>query len=553
MPTEAHLPNLPAATLTRVRRRVVGLTVALSLGGGLLTTLPAAAVIDPAPPPEAAAGTVAFFGDSIGHSAEARTRDRLGAGGYRVVEYNSVDGFTLGDQAAAIRRRVTGTARPHTMLVELGTNDAEKIGDPARFEAAVRSVLDVVSPRVACVRWLDIKPTPTNFYLGVNRNAARFNRILARAAGDYPNVEVMHYSAWAAAAPPGAFLGDGLHLSPLGVREFARLVRQAADGCNPAVASGPFWDVADAAPEAPAVAWMAADAITAGYANATFRARVASQRPAVTRGEFADWLWAAAGRTAAPPAGWVDALGSTPAADWLTAAGAVTVPPDGRFRPGRPLTRRAAARFLWAAAGSPTPASTRVWVDAPPTPAFDWATDTGVLPGGAGGAYRPATATTRLAAAKALHRFHLLAPPPAAETATTPPDPAPAVEAPADPTPADPAVEAPAAAPEGRARRVALADQPGGATGGEATAAGAADEAGAARPNVVLVYTDDQTVAQMQAMPQARAYFARKGVRFSNSITSFPLCCPSRATLLTAQYTHNLTSRDGYSPAGSGL
>lgn len=418
MPSHPHHTVRPTSALKRAARHVFCAAIALAVGAGLLTTPPAAAATTQTPPPEANANTVAFFGDSIGYTAEEESRAALGAGGYRVVEYNSVPGDSTEDQVAAIRRRVTGSARPQTLIVELGTNDAEKIGDPARFETVVRTVLDAASPRVTCVRWLDIKPTPTRNYAGVNRNAATFNRILARVADRYQNVEVMHYSAWAAAAPAGSFVADGLHLTgpsrpPVpaspgnGQNEFGRLVRQAADGCNPALTTGPFWDVPDAAPEAPAVAWMAADRITRGYPNGTFRARVASVTPAVTRGEFATWLWHMAGRPTAPSAGWAD-VGDPRAVDWLTAAGIITRPTDGRYHPDRPLTRARAARALWRAAGSPAPTTNRDWADAPPTDAFDWATDTSVLPGRADGTYQPTRAVTRLALAKALYRLHLL-------------------------------------------------------------------------------------------------------------------------------------------------
>ena len=61
----------------------------------------------------------------------------------------------------------------------------------------------------------------------------------------------------------------------------------------------------------------------------------------------------------------------------------------------------------------------------------------------------------------------------------------------------------------------------------------------AARPNVVVMMTDDQTAASLRYMPQTGALLAAEGTTFENSIASFPLCCPSRATHLTGQYAHN--------------
>lgn len=58
-------------------------------------------------------------------------------------------------------------------------------------------------------------------------------------------------------------------------------------------------------------------------------------------------------------------------------------------------------------------------------------------------------------------------------------------------------------------------------------------------PNVVVVMTDDQALDTMRAMPRTRRLLGRRGVTYRNAITTFPLCCPSRATFLTGQYAHN--------------
>ena len=59
------------------------------------------------------------------------------------------------------------------------------------------------------------------------------------------------------------------------------------------------------------------------------------------------------------------------------------------------------------------------------------------------------------------------------------------------------------------------------------------------RPNVVVVMTDDQTLRSMRAMPRTRALVGGAGVTFKNSFVTNPRCCPSRATFLTGQYSHN--------------
>jgi arylsulfatase A-like enzyme len=72
----------------------------------------------------------------------------------------------------------------------------------------------------------------------------------------------------------------------------------------------------------------------------------------------------------------------------------------------------------------------------------------------------------------------------------------------------------------------------------------------AGRPNLVVVLTDDQTVESLRVMPQARHLIGDAGTTFANAFVSFPLCCPSRATLLTGQYAHNHGVRGNQPPGG---
>jgi arylsulfatase A-like enzyme len=60
-----------------------------------------------------------------------------------------------------------------------------------------------------------------------------------------------------------------------------------------------------------------------------------------------------------------------------------------------------------------------------------------------------------------------------------------------------------------------------------------------ARPNVVVVETDDQTVESMRVLDNVNSLIADQGATFRNSFVNFSLCCPSRATFLTGQYMHN--------------
>jgi N-acetylglucosamine-6-sulfatase len=77
--------------------------------------------------------------------------------------------------------------------------------------------------------------------------------------------------------------------------------------------------------------------------------------------------------------------------------------------------------------------------------------------------------------------------------------------------------------------------------------------AGAAvkRPNIVVVVTDDQTLDSFgpATMPRTVELMSDGGTEFTDAIATTPLCCPSRATLLTGQYAHNhgtLANTPGY-------
>jgi N-acetylglucosamine-6-sulfatase len=67
-----------------------------------------------------------------------------------------------------------------------------------------------------------------------------------------------------------------------------------------------------------------------------------------------------------------------------------------------------------------------------------------------------------------------------------------------------------------------------------------------AKPNVVLVLTDDQSYDALAQMPFVKG--RSDWFRFNNAFFNNPLCCPSRATLLTGLYSHHTgveTNNDG--------
>jgi N-acetylglucosamine-6-sulfatase len=70
------------------------------------------------------------------------------------------------------------------------------------------------------------------------------------------------------------------------------------------------------------------------------------------------------------------------------------------------------------------------------------------------------------------------------------------------------------------------------------------------RPNVVVVTTDDQTQAEMEVMPQIRQLIGADGTTFANNFVNYSLCCPSRSTFLTGQYSHNTGVQGNSAPSG---
>jgi N-acetylglucosamine-6-sulfatase len=71
----------------------------------------------------------------------------------------------------------------------------------------------------------------------------------------------------------------------------------------------------------------------------------------------------------------------------------------------------------------------------------------------------------------------------------------------------------------------------------------------AARPNVVVIMSDDQSGPRHAShVPDSQAGRRGRGVR--NSTVTYSLCCPSRATLLTGQYPHNHGVRSNQPPDG---
>jgi arylsulfatase A-like enzyme len=69
-------------------------------------------------------------------------------------------------------------------------------------------------------------------------------------------------------------------------------------------------------------------------------------------------------------------------------------------------------------------------------------------------------------------------------------------------------------------------------------------------PNIVLILTDDQRWDTLQAMPHVKADLIAHGINFTNGFVVNSLCCPSRASILTGQYSHDTQVYDNSGPYG---
>ena len=75
-------------------------------------------------------------------------------------------------------------------------------------------------------------------------------------------------------------------------------------------------------------------------------------------------------------------------------------------------------------------------------------------------------------------------------------------------------------------------------------------EASSEQPNIVFVLADDLDYASAQQMPEISSLLRDGGASFENASVSYPICCPSRATMLTGEYAHNHEVRGNKRPVG---
>jgi N-acetylglucosamine-6-sulfatase len=70
-------------------------------------------------------------------------------------------------------------------------------------------------------------------------------------------------------------------------------------------------------------------------------------------------------------------------------------------------------------------------------------------------------------------------------------------------------------------------------------------------PNVIVIQTDDENFSDLRpaVMPNTWRFIVGHGTFFTHYDVATPLCCPSRASLLTGQYPHNdgvFNNKPGY-------
>ncbi len=207
----------------------------------------AAAAENPAP-------TVGLVGDSVPFQSLFDLADTLGADRKIAFVYAGL-GLEIRDVLPPTRDAIRGDQPPDVFLVFIGTHQSNT-DPPAIWRAELRRLLTLVSRRVDCIRVFEIDDTDTGFYRRHDRQAATYNRITRQVTEEYATAEWYHYDAWADRAGPEFERPDILHHNERGALALARLMQAVANSCDPALTSGPFWDVPDDHPAAEAIAWV---------------------------------------------------------------------------------------------------------------------------------------------------------------------------------------------------------------------------------------------------------------------------------------------------------
>ncbi len=385
------------------RRAVLGPTLAVALA---LVAGPGAGRATAAP---ADAPSVGLVGDSVPfqsfwHWDKTMKRDR------RITYSETGLAYKVRTVIPGVRTamRRAEPSRPDIFIVFLGASQSQS-EPPSVWRDELRRLLDIVSPRADCVRVFEIDDDRSGYYRLHDRWARGYNRITHAVTNEYPDAEWYHYALWAGLAGPEFERPDTLHHNGAGQVQVARLIRHATNTCDPALQTGPYWDVLDHHPAAEAIAWVGERHLFAGYANGTYRAEIGSFVLDATRGELLGMAWRLAGRPGGfGPHPWTDGRPALDAAlRWAAGTRVGTGFPDQTYRPARLVTRGQALALLWRMAGRPGGFADDPWTDAD-GPAIRWAAENHLLGGTSPGTFRPNAPLHRAALANLLFRFDAL-------------------------------------------------------------------------------------------------------------------------------------------------
>lgn len=82
-----------------------------------------------------------------------------------------------------------------------------------------------------------------------------------------------------------------------------------------------------------------------------------------------------------------------------------------------------------------------------------------------------------------------------------------------------------------------------------ASGGGTASSTAVTRPNIVLILADDERADSNARMRNVQRLLAAHGVTFTNAFVTTSECCPSRASILTGQYSHHTGVVQNFGPA----
>jgi len=176
--------------------------------------------------------TAAVIGDSIAKSAREVVTDSIELEGVEVIAYDAEEsrrmavwgGRGLSSGVAAIDGVLDDDLEPELWVVALGTNDVGAGTDPATVQDHIDEVLDEI-PDDADLFWVD------TWVRDLEDRTDLFNVMIRDRLADRPNSWVLDWNTLA--ATDGLIIPDGVHLTPRGQLEFARMIGRALrDGFN---------------------------------------------------------------------------------------------------------------------------------------------------------------------------------------------------------------------------------------------------------------------------------------------------------------------------------